>query len=150
MLADPGPTPFDLRFRLFGTDVRVHPFFWLITILFGWSWLLEVLPGNGLIEVALWVACAFFSILLHEFGHVWMGRAFGSHGHIVLHGMGGLAIGSAEVPYRWQSHSRLGGGTGDSTGAVRGAAGAGLFGRDQDVRRPMGHGISADQRRSRR
>jgi stage IV sporulation protein FB len=103
MLADPGPTQFDLRFRLFGTNVRVHPLFWLITILFGWSWrALEVLPGNGLLEVALWVVCTFFSILLHEFGHVWMGRAFGSHGHIVLHSMGGLAIGSAEVPYRWQ------------------------------------------------
>jgi Zn-dependent protease len=103
MLADPGPTPFDLRFRLFGTDVRVHPFFWLLTLLFGWSWSsLGLLPGGGMLEVLLWVACVFLSILLHEFGHVWMGRAFGSHGHIVLHSMGGLAIGSAEVPYRWQ------------------------------------------------
>jgi Zn-dependent protease len=31
-----------------------------------------------------------------------MGRLFGSHGHILLHSMGGLAIGSADVSYRWQ------------------------------------------------
>src|SRR5262245_38491573 len=103
MLADPSPTPLDLRFRLFGTDVRVHPLFWLISVIFGWSWRnVNLLPGGGLGEVALWVACVFFSILLHEFGHVWMGRAFGASGHIVLHGMGGLAIGSSDVPYRWQ------------------------------------------------
>jgi Zn-dependent protease len=104
LLADPSPSPLDLRFRLFGTDVRVHPLFWLITALFGWSWSsLKVLPGNGLGEVALWIACVFVSILLHEFGHVWMGRVFGARGgHIVLQSMGGLAIGAANVPYRWQ------------------------------------------------
>jgi Zn-dependent protease len=103
LLADPSPTSFDLRFRLFGTDVRIHPLFWLITAVFGWSWsILKVLPGNGLGEVALWIACVFFSVLLHEFGHVWMGRVFGAKGHIVMHSMGGLAIGAANVPYRWQ------------------------------------------------
>src|SRR5262249_16510341 len=103
ILADPTPTPLDLRFRLFGTDVRVHPFFWIITAIFGWSWSgLKVLPGNGIGEVVLWILCVFVSVLLHEFGHVWMGRAFGARGHIVLHSMGGLAIGSANVPSRWQ------------------------------------------------
>jgi Zn-dependent protease len=34
-LADPGPTAFDLRFRLFQTPVRVHPLFWLIMGLLG-------------------------------------------------------------------------------------------------------------------
>ena len=44
----------------------------------------------------------FVSILIHEFGHVWMGQAFGSRGHIVLYGFGGLAIGSNRLDSRWQ------------------------------------------------
>jgi stage IV sporulation protein FB len=105
VLSDPGATPMDLRFRLFGTYVRVHPFFWLVSIVLGWSWTKTpnpVLPGNGLGELALWVFCVFVSILLHEFGHVWMGRLFGSEGHIVLYSMGGLAIGSNSLYRRWQ------------------------------------------------
>jgi Zn-dependent protease len=103
LLYEPDATPLDLRFRLFGTHVRVHPLFWLIMAIFGWQFAQNpVLPGGGLGDVALWVMCGFVSVLLHEFGHVWMGQAFGSHGHILLHSMGGLAIGSSDVPYRWQ------------------------------------------------
>jgi Zn-dependent protease len=106
LLYEPDATPLDLRFRLFGTYVRVHPLFWLIMAIFGWQYSdprLQVFGvGGGLLEVGLWVMCGFVSILLHEFGHIWMGRAFGTHGHILLHSMGGLAIGAADVPYRWQ------------------------------------------------
>src|SRR5207249_441117 len=45
---------------------------------------------------------AFVSILIHELGHVLMGRIFGSDGHIVLYGFGGLAIGSSNLERRWQ------------------------------------------------
>jgi Zn-dependent protease len=105
LLYEPGATPFDLRFRLFGTYVRVHPFFWLMAGFLGWSYTQTddpILPGNGFGELALWIVCCFVSILLHEFGHVWMGQLFGSHGHIVLHSMGGLAIGASSVDSRWQ------------------------------------------------
>jgi Zn-dependent protease len=103
LLYEPESTPMDLRFRLFGTYVRVHPFFWLISVMLGWSWSsLALLPGNGLGDVATWVLCVFLSILLHEFGHVWMGRLFGTNGHILLHGMGGLAIGSNDLSSRWK------------------------------------------------
>jgi Zn-dependent protease len=103
LLYEPDATPLDLRFRLFGTYVRVHPLFWLIMAIFGWGVTRRpALPGGGLGDLALWVMCGFVSILLHEFGHVWMGRLFGTHGHIVLHSMGGLAIGASDVPYRWQ------------------------------------------------
>jgi Zn-dependent protease len=54
----------------------------------------------------------FVSILLHELGHVLMGRAFGSDGHIVLHSMGGLAIGSTNLRRRWQRIAVLGAGPG--------------------------------------
>jgi Zn-dependent protease len=80
----------------------VHPLFWLGTILLGWG----VTRGqDGLTAVGyllLWVACVFISILLHELGHVWMGRAFGARGHIVLWGLGGLAVGSSTQRERWQ------------------------------------------------
>jgi stage IV sporulation protein FB len=46
--------------------------------------------------------CVFVSILIHELGHVFVGRIFGSHGHIVLYSFGGLAIGSNDLPRRWQ------------------------------------------------
>jgi Zn-dependent protease len=105
LLYEPDATPLDLRFRLFGTYVRVNPLFWLIMAIFGWRYTrnpVPVLPGGGMGDLALWVLCGFVSVLLHEFGHVWMGRLFGTHGHILLHSMGGLAIGASDVPYRWQ------------------------------------------------
>jgi Zn-dependent protease len=50
----------------------------------------------------IWVACVFLSILLHEFGHIWMGKLFGTDGYIVLYGFGGLAVPSSDVRRRWQ------------------------------------------------
>jgi Zn-dependent protease len=100
-LFEPAETPYDLRWRMFGVPIRVHPLFWLITIILGWPWT-DVRRGFGFGYLALWVGCVFVSILLHEFGHVMMGKLFGSHGRIVLYGMGGLAIGSKDVRWRWQ------------------------------------------------
>ena len=96
-LSQQGETPYDLKFRLFGTPVRVHPFFWLVAAIFGWHNV-----QLGLHYLLLWVACVFFSILLHEFGHVWMGRVFGVRSHIVLQGMCGLAIPDHEPYNRWR------------------------------------------------
>lgn len=99
MLIEPGQTRYDLHFDLFGTAVRVHPLFWLMTVILGWN----ALEGpNPFLNLFVWVVAVFLSILLHEFGHIWMGRAFGSDGYIVLHGFGGLAIGSNDLHYRWQ------------------------------------------------
>lgn len=95
---EPNETPYDLRWRMFGTPVRVHPMFWLVAVILGYDSTIRL--GVGF--VLAWVACVFVSVLLHEFGHVWMGRLFGSHGYIVLHSMGGLAIGSNQVARRWQ------------------------------------------------
>lgn len=92
---EPGRTQFDLNFSLFGIHVRVHPMFWLVTAILGWN---ERDPKL----VLLWIAVVFFSILIHELGHVLMGRIFGSFGQIVLYGFGGLAIGSSDLRKRWQ------------------------------------------------
>jgi stage IV sporulation protein FB len=96
-LLEPSHTQFDLRWRMFGIDVRVHPMFWVVSLLMGWN-----AKELGLSFVVLWVVCVFVSILIHEFGHVVMGLVFGSRGHIVLYSFGGLAIGSANVRPGWQ------------------------------------------------
>lgn len=100
-LFEPERTQFDLQWRMFGIPVRVHPMFWLVGVLMGWN-LTRDPHGNGLLLLLLWIACVFVSILVHELGHVFMGQWFGSYGHIVLFGFGGLAIGSANLPNRWQ------------------------------------------------
>lgn len=108
MFFEPNETAYDLRWRMFGTPVRVHPMFWLVALILGYDGTIQA--GVGF--VLAWVACVFVSVLLHEFGHVWMGRLFGSHGHIVLYSFGGLAIGSNQLARRWQRILVLLGGPG--------------------------------------
>jgi stage IV sporulation protein FB len=98
VLAEPDSTSFDLRFRLFGVDVRVHPLFWVMGAFISYG----MYQRYGFVYLLAGVVCVFVSVLLHEFGHVLMGQVFGRRGHIVLHGFGGLAIGSSDVPRRWQ------------------------------------------------
>jgi stage IV sporulation protein FB len=98
MLIEPAESPYDLRFELFGTPVRVNPWFWLAAVILGWDFLVNL----GFVSLFLWVVCVFLSILLHEFGHVWAGKLFGSDGYIVLHGFGGLAVGASDLATRWK------------------------------------------------
>jgi Zn-dependent protease len=104
MLTDPGSTQFDLRFRLFQTPVRVHPFFWLCAAFLGWGITSNQNPvtGSSVGDLGIWIGCVFVSILLHEFGHVFAFRAFGSDAEVVLYSFGGLAIPNREVRRRWQ------------------------------------------------
>lgn len=78
-------TPYDLRFRLLGIPVRVHPFFWVLAGMLGWQ-------NQDLPRVALWVVCVFVSIVVHEFGHALTARAFGASPSVVLYGFGGLCM----------------------------------------------------------
>jgi Zn-dependent protease len=96
MFFEPAPTRFDLNFRLFGVWVRVHPMHWVVSVILGPS------MKDGLAFVLAWVICVFLSILLHEMGHIMMGRIFGSDGHIVLYSFGGLAIPDRHLDKRWQ------------------------------------------------
>src|SRR3954447_11140833 len=94
MLGMPEPTAYDLRFRFLGIPVRVHPLFWLFS---------AFLAGNEeLMPVAIWIGCVFISILVHEFGHGLMGRAFGYSPSIVLYSMGGLCYSEAERQTPWR------------------------------------------------
>jgi Zn-dependent protease len=97
-LFEPNRTQFDLNFRLFGINVRVHPLFWLMSAVLGWPWY----QAYDFRYLILWIACVFVSVLVHELGHVVVGRWFGSFGHIVLYSFGGLAIGSSDLGSRWR------------------------------------------------
>jgi Zn-dependent protease len=96
-LIEPEPTPYDLRWTMFGIPIRVHPMFWLFTAILGWSTL-----QRGFEFLLLWILCVFVSVLVHELGHVFAGRLFGASGQIVLYTFGGLAIGSSDLSRRWQ------------------------------------------------
>ncbi|MCB9596810.1 MAG: hypothetical protein H6719_29070 [Sandaracinaceae bacterium] len=77
------------HFGLFGFPVRIHPFFWVVSLLFGLSGLGETWSAEVGIRVAIWVSVLFVSILWHELGHAFAMRRYGYAPFIVLHGMGG-------------------------------------------------------------
>ncbi len=86
-LSEPPPTQADLHFRIFGFPVRVHPLFWLVTILLSMGGSERVDPLMALI----WVVVVFVSILVHELGHAVVQQYFGGHPWITLYSFGGLA-----------------------------------------------------------
>ncbi len=83
MLGNAAPTSYDLRFSLLGIPVRVHPLFWLIAAMLGWSSKPELTVN--------WVGCVFLSVLVHEMGHALVARHYGWPPEIVLYGLGGYA-----------------------------------------------------------
>jgi membrane-associated protease RseP (regulator of RpoE activity) len=97
MFGVPAETPYDLRFRLLGISVRVHPLFWLVIALLGGIGHEGFTPK----DVVIFMACAFVSIVVHEYGHGLVARAFGYHPWIVLHTFGGLCISEAERRSGW-------------------------------------------------
>jgi Zn-dependent protease len=97
-MQEPEPTPFDLRWTMFGVAVRVHPLFWLLAAILGWGFFQD----DGFAYLLVWIGCVFLSILLHEFGHIFAGKAFGADGHVLLYVFGGLAIGSSDLRQGWK------------------------------------------------
>lgn len=93
---EPEPGDYDINFRLFHTPVRITPGFWVLHSIIGLILTKEFGIGWGI----FWVAAVTGSILLHEFGHVFVGRHFGATGEIVLTVLGGLAMGSADLHHR--------------------------------------------------
>jgi Zn-dependent protease len=87
MFGVPGPTEFDVRFRLLGVPVRVHPLFWVLATLLGW----DLTRGGGKLLI-LWIGCVFLSILVHEFGHALTARMFGADPDVLLYSLGGLCM----------------------------------------------------------
>ncbi|HET9261076.1 MAG TPA: site-2 protease family protein [Acidimicrobiia bacterium] len=78
-----------LRFRLFGMPVTVRTSFLLIAALIGFF-------GVGSpAETVAWIVVVFVSILIHELGHAFTARMYGSSVAIELNGFGGLTRWSA-------------------------------------------------------
>jgi Zn-dependent protease len=92
----PEPTKYDLAFRLFGIPLRISAWFWVVHLGLG---ILSSL-FLGLAWILIWPAIALISVLIHELGHVLVGRMYGSRGEIVLTPFGGLAGGAAELDKR--------------------------------------------------
>lgn len=98
LLQEPGHSPYDLRFQLWGFPVRVSWTFWLGGIVFGFGFadgldyqFGEASPGRMPL-LLLWCLCLLVSILIHELGHALAFRRNGLHASIVLYHFGGLAI----------------------------------------------------------
>ena len=89
LLIEPPRSQADIHFSVLGIPVRVHPFFWLVTIVLG------IHPNmrgrQAVIFLFLWIGVVFVSILIHELGHALMARRFGWQPWITLHSFGGLA-----------------------------------------------------------
>jgi stage IV sporulation protein FB len=103
-------SPFELRWRLFGIRFRIGPSFWIFSAIMGFlvmqaeqSMRQQALSTQTmLLRVLFWVLCTFASVLVHELGHVIVGRIFGQPGDIALYGMGGQAAGKYEKLTSWQ------------------------------------------------
>ena len=84
MFAEPPQTRFDLRVRLYGIPIRVHPMFWVVSGALG---LRLPLP-----ELLVWVVVILVSIIVHEMGHALMLRFFRRRSLVVLYSLGGITI----------------------------------------------------------
>lgn len=92
-----GSSDFDLNFSLFGIPIQVKPWFWLSAILLG---LPQAQEAGDWLPLATWVGVVFISLLVHELGHAFAGRALGNRPFIVLTFMGGGAYSSQEFGWR--------------------------------------------------
>jgi Zn-dependent protease len=74
----------ELRFGLFGYQIRVQPGFWVLALLLVGS------KGRSLGENLALALIVFSSILVHELGHATCARRMGLEPVIVVHAFGGL------------------------------------------------------------
>lgn len=84
-LLEPKRTNYDIHLRIGSIPVRIHPGFWLITLLLG------IQPDIKPLHSFIWLGVVTISILLHELGHAFAIRWYGYRPWITLYGFGGLA-----------------------------------------------------------
>lgn len=96
-----------LRWHLLGIDFCIQPSFFFMNAL--WALLMagplsqhQVDNRFILVFILVWIACMFVSVMVHELGHVVVGRIFGQPGNITLTGMGGQTVGSYDALRPWQ------------------------------------------------
>jgi stage IV sporulation protein FB len=81
----PPATRYDLNFNLFGFPVRIHPLYWLLSLLLASG-------SRNLLYILVFFVVIFLSLLLHELGHAFALRSMGQESQIVLYHGGGLTI----------------------------------------------------------
>jgi stage IV sporulation protein FB len=94
IFAEPEHTDYDLHFPLLGIPVRVHPMFWLMTLILGAT-------SSNVRELFFWILACFVSILLHELGHSLAMRWHRIRSSIVLYSFGGLSIPEGADAYEY-------------------------------------------------
>lgn len=117
MLQEPGASPYDLHFNIFGFPVRVTWGFWIVAAVLGWGWSVSLddaaqmsdidSPGAPMLLV-LWIAAIWLSILVHELGHAFAMQFYGIRSRIVLYHFGGLAISDSMGAWDGARRRRIG------------------------------------------
>ncbi len=100
LFQEPRQTPYDLSFKISGIPVRVHPLFWLVSIIMGSR------LGDP-ITIVIWTVVVFISILVHELGHAFVMRWYGEVPRISLYFGGGLAISGGDQA-AWSPRQKFG------------------------------------------
>lgn len=109
ILAEPPRTQYDIHFVLAGVPVRIHPMFWLVTLILGLPRGGENLGGPpASVIVIIWTLAVFVSILVHEMGHAFAIRYFGWRPRVVLWQLGGLALWDSGSDYSYGYNEPLG------------------------------------------
>ena len=93
-LMSPNHSQAEWRFRLLGFPVRVHPFFWITTLILAGS--------NDLGVVLIWVAVCFASVLIHELGHAVAMRLCREDAEVVLYAFGGMTTSGGGYRQTWE------------------------------------------------
>jgi membrane-associated protease RseP (regulator of RpoE activity) len=103
LLLEPPRTAYDIHFQVAGIPVRIHPLFWLATLILGTSgsWGADggVDPQAGM-RLLIWTGAVLGSILAHELGHATLMRRFGEDPRVVLYMLGGLAVSDGAARFR--------------------------------------------------
>ena len=81
----PASDPSFVQFRIANIPIRIQPMFFIISAMMGSTGGSFDGPGLG-----IWIAAALISVLFHELGHAFAGRALGLTPSIELYGGGGL------------------------------------------------------------
>lgn len=93
------PTPFDLHFRFWGFPCTIGGLFWVGALLLSGS----ALNAFGPIGLLMWILALLVSILVHELGHAFAARWFGSHVlKVKLTIMGGYCQYDRQPGARWK------------------------------------------------
>ncbi len=100
-LAEPPPTQYDIQFNVGKIPVRIHPLFWVVTLILGAS------GSRSAVGISMWIAAVLVSILVHELGHALAAKAYGWPPRITLYGMGGLAAYNPGSRQTWKSRALI-------------------------------------------